>query len=168
MDITLKGQYEYNIIIQNMFHTYTISYRNHNIITDEGLNFLVDKWNNEGGNITQIILGTNTKKPSPDDTIETFNNPFIFNVDIHTNENSLVMSTVNLNGEHMNNTREIGVIATNATQFENEEEIAEDTETTPKFILVSRSVHPLISIPSTALININYKYTLTSVKSDEC
>ena len=64
----------------------------------------------------------------------------------------------------MNNTREIGVIATNLTQFNDEDEDEEDASV----VLVSRSTHPLISIPSTALINIEYKYTLTSVESDNC
>lgn len=168
MDITLKGHYEYGITIQNMFCTYKTTYSGKNLITKEGLNFLVNKWNDEGGNITQIILGTNNKEPSPDDTIETFNNPFIFNVDTHTNENEFVMSAINISGEKINNTREIGVIASNATQFENEEDIADDTVDEPEFILLSRSIHPLISIPSTALINITYKYTLTSMTTEEC
>lgn len=168
MDIRLIGTYEYEITIQNMFCNYKMTYSNHNMITSKGLAFLVDKWNDEGGNITQMILGTNSRTPSPDDTIETFNNPYIFNVDLHTDENTLVMSTINLSGEKMNNTREIGVIASTAKQFENEEDIADDTEEIPEFILVSRSVHPLISIPSTALININYKYTLTSINIEDC
>ena len=75
-----------------------------------------------------------------------------------------MMNTTNLSGKHLNNTREIGVIATNLTQFNDEYEDEEDASV----VLVSRSTHPLISIPSTALINIEYKYTLTSVESDNC
>lgn len=164
MELRLKGEYQYNITIQNMFHTYKTSYRNSNLITDEGLKFLVSKWNSEGGDITQIILGTNTKEPSPTDTIDTFHNHYIFNVDCHTEDNCFMMNTTNLSGKHLNNTREIGVIATNLTQFNDEYEDEEDASV----VLVSRSTHPLISIPSTALINIEYKYTLTSVESDNC
>lgn len=166
MELKIKGKYTYHIQIPTMFRTYKTSYTNHNLITTNGLNFLVKQWNNEDGEITEIILGTSNETPNIHDTIDTFNNPYRFNVDCHTDDNKLIMSTTNLSGEHLNNTREIGVIADTTTQVEDDETHEMTTQNTK--ILVSRSVHPIISIPTTSLISLEYEYILTSLNDDEC
>lgn len=166
--ISLKGKYTISITYQRMFHTYTARYSSTNLITEKGLNYLVNKWNNEEGQITEIIVGDNRDNPKPEDTIGTFTNWKRFEIIPHVEGNKLVMTNNNISGKQLNGTREIGVIAqvTNIGMVDYEDEIMEETES--EEILVSRDTHPTITIPETSIISMEYVYTLTSLSKDEC
>ena len=177
----LTGEYTLNITYQRMFSTYTAMFHHHNLITDKGLEFLAGKWANTFDlknnkrthyNITQIVVGENTSLPTPSDTLDTFikqdtvNNPF--NVDVHHDGAMLKLSTNSITGRILNNTTEIGVLGETVTETY-EEGIDEITETeTSDPILISRDTHPLISIPSTCIVSLEYTYKLTSKNNDEC
>ena len=159
MELNIKGEYKFNITYQNMFNTYTISYYGHNIITDEGLKFLINKWaSDDSCKITKMIVGRNNANPTPTDSINTFHNYFIFNIDLTTQDNQLIMTNNQISGKHLNNTTEIGVIGENII----------DDGTIESTVLISRSTHPTIQMPETSIISIEYIYTLTSKTIDEC
>lgn len=158
-NLTLKGEYNITVTYQNMFNTYQSTMKNSNLITDEGLTFLVEKWNDMDTNkITKIIIGTNNANPSPKDTIIVFNEEYIFNVDVSNEKNRLIMTNNSVSGKHLYNTTEIGVIG----------EASIDDENGTVQTLISRSTHPQITIPETSIISLEYTFTLKSLTSDEC
>ena len=154
MDLKIKGKYYITITYTRMFNQYKTTYTGTNLITEKGLEFLVGKWNSDSGQITKMILGTNEKPPTSTDIINTFTDQFIFNVDVHTEQNKLIMSSNNISGKHLNDTTEIGVIATYNTEYSKLDETTD--------FLVSRSIHPVINIPETSIISFEYEYILTA------
>lgn len=147
--LNIKGEYEFEITYQNMFTNHTIKTSYHNMLTNEGANFLIRKWLNEDGVIKKIILGKGTKENSSDYSLNDFgDDSYTLLVDVLAEDNKLVLSKQNLKGEHLNNTTEIGVIGT-VTVDERD-------------ILISRNRHTKINIPASCIINLRYYYTLTS------
>lgn len=158
-NLTLKGEYKITTTYQRMFSTYQSTFISDNLITDEGLEFLVGKWNDMDNNkITKIIIGTNNANPSPKDTITVFNEEYIFNVDVSNEKNRLIMTNNSVSGKHLYNTTEIGVIG--------EANIDDGNKTVQT--LISRSTHPQITIPETSIISLEYTFTLKSLTIDEC
>ena len=164
-NLKLDGQYNITVMFHTMFHTYKTSFSYHNLITEKGLNFLVNKWKTDDSmdySITKIIVGTNTQDPSPTDNISVFHNQETFNVDTSAEENRLILSNNNLNGKILNSTYEIGVIGTITEKTQTVEETLNQEE-----VLISRNTHPLIHIPSSSIISFEYIYTLNSSQNDE-
>ena len=179
--LRLKGEYTFDITYNRMFDTYKASFHHHNLITDKGLEFLISKWAEDYKtenhkrtryNISKIIVGSNPEDPKPEDTINTFTtvetgqNPF--NINVYSDGTSLKMSTNNLSGRTLNGTTEIGVIGELL-----EEELDESTgepvnRKLMDTILISRDTHPVIIVPLTCIISLEYIYTLTSINIDEC
>ena len=155
-NININGQYRFTLTIQNMFHTYTSTYTNHNMITSDGLNFLVKKWNGEEGAINKAIFGKGTNNPTENDIINMFVDPYIINISTYSYGNTLRMQNNTVKGVNINGTTELGIIG--ETEKENQK-----TST-----LISRSTHPVINIPDTCIISFEYVFTLTSITVDEC
>lgn len=181
--IKLKGEYRIIVTYTTMFHQYQATIQQSNLITDKGLEFLIQKWGQDNTQtnvgeilkhkISKIIVGYNPTDPTPDDNISTItrnndqNNPFPVNLKHEGNQ--LIMVNNNVNGKTINQTTEIGVIGEkiieNYNTYTNEVDNVEVYET----VLISRSTHPIITVPPTSIISLEYKYTLTSVQSeDEC
>ena len=72
----IKGEYEVNILIQNMFHSYVFIEKNHNIVTNEGLSLILEiisgKTSKKLGN---VHVGRNNAEPSPLDNYSTLDAP---------------------------------------------------------------------------------------------
>ena len=149
--IDIKGRYKFDINFTNMFVNHTITYENHNLVTTEGLSFFVGNWADEQNIITKIIVGKNSKSPSMNDTINTFTQPFQFNVTSTVEDNKLTLTQTNLKGSRLNGTFEIGVIGLRENNTE---------------VLISRSTHPIINIPPTCILSIEYIFTLESSIED--
>lgn len=179
--LRLTGEYTLNIVYHRMFETYNARFHHHNLITDDGLEFLAKKWANtfdlkDGKrthyNIVKMIVGENDSLPNPSDNINTFikqdgeENPF--DIDVHSDGAMLKLTSNNVSGRILNSTTEIGVIGeiTTETYDEYNEDIVETEVSNP--ILISRDTHPIINIPSTCIVNIEYIYKLTSKNNDEC
>ncbi len=179
--LRLSGEYTFEIRYQRMFDSYSARFHHHNLITDEGLKFLVGKLANTSEiknnkkreyNILKIVVGENDTLPKPTDTLDTFikqdtgDNPF--NVNVYSDGAKLKMSTNNLSGRILNGTTEIGVLGEIVTEIyeEDDMEILETKVSDP--ILISRDTHPVINIPSTCIVTMEYVYNLTSKNNDEC
>lgn len=148
--ISIKGEYELDITYTNMFSNISITASYENMLTTEGLNFLVNKWVDSNGQIKEVIFGKNTEANRADYTIQDFNDPYIFTIKTHAEDNRLILYQNNLSGKQVNNTTEIGVIG---------EKNGDD-------ILLSRNKHPRISVPETCIIKMKYIYSLTSKEEE--
>lgn len=164
-----------------MFHQYQTTMKQGNLITDKGLEFLIQKWSQDNTQtnageilkhkISKIIVGYNPTNPSPDDDLSTItrnndrNNPFPVN--LKHDGNQLIMVNNSVSGKTLNQTTEIGVIGEkvieNYNTYTNEVDNAETFET----VLISRNTHPIITVPPTSIISLEYKYILTSIQSEE-
>ena len=145
--LSIKGRYKLNITFTNMFVNHTVSFSHDNLVTSEGLSFFAGKWANEDNEITKIIVGKNSKPPSMTDKIKTFTKPFKFDVSLDVMDNKLTLTQTNLKGKKLNGTFEIGVIGLRNGVNE---------------VLLSRSTHPIINIPPTCILSLEYTFTLES------
>lgn len=146
----IKGEYEMDILIQNMFNSYNIVTRNSNVVTNEGLNFilriLARKTNAEMGN---ICVGTNTTEPSIIDNTESFTPTAMLQPKDIDVENNKLTYIINTDGANINGTYEIGI-------FSSDENIA-----------ITRDVHDRYDVPNSAIITIKYSLTLTNKETIE-
>ena len=168
--MNINGEYRFQITINNMFHTYNFTMKEHNLITTIGLEFFASKITNdtkyEGWNIKKIITGESIITPQSDDDLdkktkgEIFRNSREFTVQPYANDNKIMMTQRGVSGQKLNNTVDIGVV------IEKETTVGEDTQIEQK--LISRDTHSRINIPDTSIIEINYMFTLTSNTKDDC
>lgn len=147
----MQGEYEFNITFQNMFNTYNMKIKNHNIITYKGLNLmlkcLVNKSNNEF--LGDIRLGYNDALPTERDDIDTFITPIRLPRDYVEVEDNKITFYATTTGDVLDGTREIGVWSDSYNP-----------------IAVSRDVHDPYNIPTSATITVQYSFTLTNSKED--
>ena len=145
-EVQIKGDYEITFLIQNMFNSYTLTTRNSNIVTDEGLNIILQmlcgKTTRKFGT---VYIGDNSTDASPLDTVSTFSHPTQLNAsDIDVVENVLTY-TINVDGSAINDTCEIGIWSDGDNP-----------------VLITRDVHDSYVVPSSAIITIKYKLTLSN------
>ena len=152
----IKGEYYFDINIYTMFHTYNILCKNHNLITNNGISFFLNRCvsnpsivesesgsydlNDEWGVISKIGVGKNNKTPSLTDTSLT-DAYFFDDVNIDVDGNQIIMTT-ETDGVNIDETTEIGVY-------------------TSTNLLISRDVHSEYSVPSTATVKLTYIFTLS-------
>ena len=146
----IKGEYEMDILIQNMFNSYNIVTRNSNVVTNEGLNFilriLARKTNLEMGN---VCVGTNTTEASAIDNIDSFTPTAILepkDIDVENNKLTYIIET---SGTNINGTYEIGILSSDEN------------------IAITRDVHDRYDVPNSAIITIKYSLTLTNKETIE-
>lgn len=160
----IKGEYFFDITIYTMFCSYNIRTANHNLITNEGISFFLNKWisipfvqyndiseeykaSDDYGHIGYIGVGTSEEPPkATDDKLKNLTYTF---TDINTSVegNSLIMTTES-DGSHLDGTCEIGVYSTN-------------------MLLVSRDVHTRYTLPTTSSVRLTYKFTLNQIDQSE-
>lgn len=148
--IEIRGEYEITVLIQNMFHSYCFVEKNHNIVTDGGLNFIMQilarKTTKSLGN---IWVGTNTTEPTPLDDVSTFQNATsLQHSSIQTYDNVLVY-TITTEGRNITGTSEIGI-------WSNDESV-----------LITRDVHDTYDVPDSATITLKYSLILSNKVEEE-
>ena len=112
----------------------------HNIITEKGKRFFLERLINNNESISMLQVGNGTSTPTKEDTDIT--NPTTFNnLDKKIVDNKLYITTTT-QGSRILNSTEIGV----KTDLQN---------------LISRNTHTPIIVPSTAEVTIEYIYTFT-------
>lgn len=150
----IKGEYEVNILLQNMFNSYVFTEKNHNIVTNEGLNLILEmisgKTSKKLGN---VHVGRNNAEPSPLDNYSTLDAPIckptpLTNDDVAVNGNILTY-TIDCNGSDIYNTCEIGICSDGNDKT-----------------LITRDVHDSYDVPSSAIITIKYSLILTNKESE--
>ena len=145
----IKGEYEVNILIQNMFHSYRFTEKNHNIVTNWGLNLILEMIS---GRTTEklghVHVGKNSAEASP---LDTYNNSLtpLTNDDIEIDGNMLTY-TIECDGSDIYNTCEIGICSDGENKT-----------------LITRDVHDNYDVPSSAIITIKYSLILTNKKDEE-
>ena len=162
---SIKGEYFFDINIYTMFGVYNIYTSNHNLITNDGVEFFLKKcvsaptllyYNSEEdyefedyyGYIGYIGVGDSNKLPQKTDTRLIELKKIFEETSVSINDNKIILN-VKTNGESLDETCEIGVYTT-------------------KNILVSRDVHTQYTLPETASVNLTYTFTLNqSDKSEE-
>lgn len=147
----IKGEYEVDILIQNMFHSYNIITKNHNIVTNEGLNFilqiLAQKTDKQLG---EVYVGTNTTEASSLDNKESFSSSAIkIPSTDRTVENNKLTYIIKTSGDKINGTSEIGIWSSDDN------------------IVITRDVHDRYDVPDSAIITIKYSLTLTNKETIE-
>ena len=142
----IKGEYEVNILIQNMFNSYVFAEKNHNIVTNEGLNLILEMISGKTTEkLGHVYVGKNNAEPSQLDTVTTFTQPIsLDNYDININGNKLIYK-INTSGEKIDNTCEIGIWSNGVP---------------PK--LITRDVHENYDIPGSAIVTIQYSLELSN------
>lgn len=147
--MNIKGKYEFDILIQNMFNSYHFTIKNHNIVTKKGLDFIlqccINQQNKHFGN---VCVGTNSTKPTIDDTVSNFTITKEFNdANVTVDDNDLIY-TIQLKGSDIHNTTEIGIFSEN------------------KDILITRDVHDRYDIPTDAQITLKYTLSITNEEKE--
>ena len=147
----IKGEYEVDILIQNMFHSYNIITKNNNIVTNEGLNFilqiLAQKTDKQLG---EVYVGTNTTEASSLDNKESFSSSAIkIPSTDRTVENNKLTYILKTSGDKINGTSEIGIWSSDDN------------------IVITRDVHDRYDVPDSAIITIKYSLTLTNKETIE-
>lgn len=140
----IKGEYEVNILLQNMFSSYMFTEKNHNIVTDEGLNFILEIL---GGKTTKkfghVHVGKNNAEPSPLDNYNTLNTPTPLNNDDMDVNGNVLTYTIECDGADIDGTCEIGICSDGNSK-----------------VLITRDVHDTYDVPSSAIITIKYSLVL--------
>lgn len=151
----IKGEYCFDINIPTMFHNYNLKIKEHNLITNNGIRFFLNKAlytpqviesddgnsysvNDEYGVIGYVGVGTNNQPVSVNDTYLT-NETVFYDTQSKVVDNQIIL-TVNTTGEYVNDTAEIGVYTT-------------------KNILVSHDVHTEYIVPTSSTIKLEYIFT---------
>lgn len=141
--INITGEYYFEITFQNMFTSTIIRTDNyHNLITNQGTNFFLNRLISNNDNITALVTGSGTTQPAKNDKnleklTSTFNQ---INKKIQDNKLHITTTTP---GTTILNCTEIGVKTDNQQ-------------------LISRNTHKPIIVPSTATVEIDYIYSFTS------
>lgn len=147
----IKGEYEVNILIQNMFNSYVFAEKNHNIVTNEGLNLILEMISGKTTEkLGHVYVGKNNAEPSQLDTYSTLKSPLpLTNDDIEIDGNMLTY-TIECVGSDIDNTCEIGICSDGNDKT-----------------LITRDVHDNYDVPSSAIITIKYSLILTNKKDEE-
>lgn len=144
MKIQIKGEYEINILIQNMFNSYEITTRNTNIVTNEGLNLILQILGNKTTKrLGEVHVGTNPTEPSILDTISSFSYPQAIPGSIDVESNTLIYN-IKTDGSYIDGTREIGIWS-------------DDNR-----VLITRDVHDTYDVPTSAIITVKYSLILSN------
>lgn len=146
----IKGEYEIEILIQNMFNSYTLTIRNSNIVTNTGLNFILQVLGGKTNEtLGEVHVGTNSTQASNLDTTSSFTSPVELpktSIEVEGNRLTYIIHT---KGEKLNGTNEIGI-------WSSEEDV-----------LITRDVHDTYDMPNSAEIKIKYSLTLTNKETVE-
>lgn len=147
----IKGKYEVNILVQNMFHSYRFTEKNHNIVTNDGLNLILEMISGKTTErLGHVYVGRNNAEPSSFDNYSTLNSPLpLTNDDIEVNGNILTY-TIECKGSDIDNTCEIGICSDGENKT-----------------LITRDVHDNYNVPSSAIITIKYSLILTNKEDEE-
>ncbi len=146
----IKGEYEIEMIIQNMFNSYSLTMRNGNIVTNEGLNFILEVLGGKTEEtLGEVHVGKNTVEASNLDTTSSFTSPVeVPKTDIEVDNNKLTY-IIHTHGDVLNETNEIGIWSSDEN------------------VLITRDVHDTYDMPSSAEIKIKYSLTLTNKIEEE-
>lgn len=147
----IKGEYEIEMIIRNMFNSYSLTIRDSNIVTNNGLNFILQVLGGETEEtLGEVHVGKNTTEASPLDTLSSFDTHAVevpkTDVEVENNKLTYIIHTT---GDVLNETTEIGI-------WSSDEQV-----------LVTRDVHGAYDMPSSAEIKIKYSLTLTNKIEEE-
>ena len=145
----IKGEYEVNILLQNMFGSYLFTEKNHNIVTDEGLSLMLKMISGDTTErLGHVHVGKNSAEASP---LDTYNNSLkpLTNDDIRVERNALTY-TIECNGEDIDGTCEIGICSDGNNKT-----------------LITRDVHDTYDVPGSAIITIKYSLVLTNKGREE-
>lgn len=143
----IKGEYEFDITIQNMFHTYKLVTTNHNIVTNNGMVLILKCALGESEEyLGDVWVGTNSQDATVEDT--SLQDAVRLTATEKDFDEHILRYTISTDGGVINNTSEIGIIGTEGT-------------------LVTRDVHDRFDIPSTAQITLKYTLMLTNVENEE-
>ena len=147
--MNIKGEYEFDILIQNMFNSYNLRIKNHNIVTREGLDFILGCCINQNDQFFgNVFVGTNPAEASIDDTVDIFRKSKEFTDAEKSVENNQLIYSTALVGSDINDTTEIGIFS------ENED------------ILITRDVHDRYDIPADAQITFTYNLTIANEENE--
>ena len=150
--IGIKGEYEFHIVIQNMFNTYELIEKNHNLVTNKGLELIFKCALGESDeHFGSIIVGKNIEDPKPTDDYSTFNTPIHLTTPSPTLDDNMIIYKLEINGSDINETCEIGIIG--------------DADENPT--LITRDVHDRYNIPPTAIITLKYMLILKNIDNEE-
>ncbi len=134
----ISGKYRFKVQIFTMFSIYEITASYKNLITDNGVFFIIDTLiNGDTNRIQNICLGNGNNAVSKTDT-DLYNQTAILNTEVSSEDNKIYL-TSEITGETLNGTTEIGVKTSNG-------------------LLVSRDVHEEIQVPVSANVTVNYEY----------
>lgn len=148
--MNIQGEYEINILIQNMFNSYNLIIKNHNIVTSQGLSFILQcVVNQSNAHFGKVHIGKNSDIATMDDTINTFSQSVELDSAPPVVENNQLTYTINTTGEVLNDTTEIGI-------WSDDEKI-----------LVTRDVHDRYDIPSDAQITLTYTLTINNTEEEK-
>lgn len=137
----IKGIYSFEITIPTMFHNYKITITNHNLITELGENYFIERWiNNNYGLINKIVVGTGTTSVTKKD-IKLGNQTQEFDITTYNINSSLRLHTEQ-EGSLINGISEIGVMT-------------DDNR------LISHDVFQQITIPTNCQVKLTYEFILT-------
>lgn len=146
----IKGEYEIEMVIQNMFNSYSLTMRNGNIVTNEGLNFILEVLGGKTEEtLGEVHVGKNTAEASNLDTTSSFTSPVeVPKTDIEIDNNKLTY-IIHTRGDVLHETTEIGIWSSGEN------------------VLITRDVHDTYDMPSSAEIKIKYSLTLTNKIEEE-
>ena len=153
----IKGEYYFTITITTMFHNHTLNMKEHNLITNNGIQFFLNKAlynpkiiqneindettyeiDDDYGIIGYVGVGTNNEPAQVTDNHLT-NETVFYDTKTKIEDNKIIL-TVNTTGENIDGTSEIGVYTT-------------------KNILISHDVHTTYVVPTSATIKLEYIFT---------
>ena len=142
--IQIKGEYSITLTIMNMFNTYKTTICSHNLVTDKGLDYIMECLTSNK-TIGDVCTGTSTMQLDLTNTIDDFtiHSRLTENTEKTIDKNTLTYD-IETDGKNLDGTNEIGIIT-------------EDGK-----VLVTRDVHDTYTIPHGSVINIKYKITLTN------
>ncbi len=146
----IKGEYEIEMLIQNMFNSYSLTMKNNNIVTNSGLNFILQVLGGKTDEtLGEVHVGKNNVEASYLDTTSSFTSPVeVPKTDIEVDDNKLTY-IIHTRGNVLDGTTEIGIWSS-----------GED-------VLITRDVHDTYDMPSSAEIKIKYSLTLTNKIEEE-
>lgn len=148
--MNIKGEYEIDILIQNMFNSYNFKTKGHNLVTNEGLDFILQCCLNlQNQHFGGVYVGMNDNEESLEDTIDTIRlnpNKRLSDGDVSISNNQIIYTYASV-GSVIADTSEIGILS------ENED------------VLITRDVHDRYDIPTDAQITLKYTLTINNSES---
>ena len=128
-----------------MFNSYSLTIRNSNIVTNNGLNFILQVLGGKTDEtLGEVFVGKNSVEASVLDNTASFTSPVeVPKTSVEVDDNKLTY-IIHTKGDVLNETTEIGI-------WSSEENV-----------LITRDVHDTYDMPSSAEIKIKYSLTLTN------